>query len=371
MGLESAAGQCSFAYSKTYRPHEAPNPRLFIEGPGKLESPSTEADALALISACAPQRDGSGIVNSGVWEIAASKVRFLNPAWQSWIRDVAGATVLDGLRASCVDNSVDYIFNKLLIHDANSQLQCEATVIAKDQMGSLVVLLPSRFTGGTLGLRHDGQVKHMDLSGQSDVATSIVASYAGVEQTMSQVTSGYRLSLVYDITHRGPRPPTLEDLDSPKQRLRRIMRVWKEDLNAPRVLACLLRNKYFPGVTFDATALTGSDAVLLSTLHSLSREMQFSVYLAHIEVSVSMNTAADSSGACDYSADWSEESFADVEVEDLTITQILDLDGIPVEVQGLPRLSTSDLVNGPDAILHQSESVLQEVEQFYPALDVY
>jgi hypothetical protein len=250
------------------------------------------------------------------------------------------------------------LFRTFLIQNISAQ-----TSGAK--MGDFIIVLPSSFIGGNLELRHDGENIRIKFDDQSSQLTSTVAAYVGVEQIMDAVESGYRLGLVYDIVYRGARPLTLADLDSPKQRLRKLLRAWQQD--APQFLACLLQNTYEHSAMFDAYSLRGADQLLVSTLGPVAQELQFSVHLANIEVTV--KTMADCSHAYDSTIAWDEsrsisvdeESFASFftdsaeDVEKLTVTQIFDLEGIPVDVDGL-EMDTSHLISGPDVTLHEPDS---------------
>lgn len=210
----------------------------------------------------------------------------------------------------------------------------------------------------------------MDVAEKSAFLTSIVAAYTGVEKALSRVTSGYRLSLEYHILHIGPRPPTLVDFESPGQRLQNCLRSWRQDASgrAPQFLASLLQNKYTDSAAFDACSLVGKDKLLLSALRPVAEKEHFSLLLASITVTVKTPYLADYSQilGCDESAVWSEgesfytqgeDSFASTftSVEDVVITRICDLDGIPVEVDGLV-MESCDLLNGSDAILHEADS---------------
>ncbi|KAJ6620296.1 hypothetical protein B0H10DRAFT_2216084 [Mycena sp. CBHHK59/15] len=108
------------------------------------------------------------------------------------------------------------------------------------------------------------------------------------------------------------------------QRLRHILRSWKQDVSgdAPQFLACLLQNNYPKPTVFDATSLTGDDELLMTHLRRLASELKFQLYLAHIVVTVKSSD----------------------DEEELNITQIVDLSGMPVNVQGL-ELGVSDLLN--------------------------
>lgn len=68
---------------------------------------------------------------------------------------------------------------------------------SKDVFGSLVVCLPSQFTGGELVTRHQGRQVIFDWS--SSATTHWAAFLSDVEHEVLPVTSGHRITLVYNL----------------------------------------------------------------------------------------------------------------------------------------------------------------------------
>ncbi|KAJ7235310.1 hypothetical protein B0H12DRAFT_1238807 [Mycena haematopus] len=257
-----------FAFSERYGIGAAPNPCLNIEGLGPIGIPLNQREASAIISACVP----SGETNaSGIWEMSPEKVHFDNPAWDVWVHETAGVAASDGLDAYGGVRPT-FTLKKLVIHAPGSHTSNYKEPISEDE--------------GQLQLRYAGQIKSLNLAHQSGLSTSIVAAYSGVEHTLASVTSGYRLSLLYDIvqpiSHVEDRP-TLPEMQGPTQKLRHIMLSWKQDTSgeAPDYLACLLQHKYPETLNFSAKSLAGADALLISHLHPLARQLKFRIYFAH------------------------------------------------------------------------------------------
>ena len=73
---------------------------------------------------------------------------------------------------------------------------------SKEMFGSLVVCLPSQFTGGALVTRHHGRQVTFDWS--SSTATHWAAFYSDVEHEVLPVTSGHRITLTYNLYHTSP-----------------------------------------------------------------------------------------------------------------------------------------------------------------------
>ncbi|KAJ7754103.1 hypothetical protein B0H16DRAFT_1886776, partial [Mycena metata] len=376
-----------FAFSQRYAISVAPNPCLNIDGLGTVGIPLSERDARAIIAAS----PNGGTNTTGTWEIPAEKIHFANPGWDIWIQKTTGVAASTALTAYKISPS--FALKKLVVHEPSSHTTHYKEPIDDDEsnpkIGDFIVILPGTFEGAQLQLRHAGQTKSLNFAHQSGLSTSVIAAYSGVEHTLCGVSSGYRLSLVYDIvqpiTQAGYRP-VLPEMQGATQKLHNIMLSWKQDTSgeAPEFLACLLQHKYAKTPNFRAKSLTGADALLVSHLHPLARELKFRIYLAHITVTIDIPCEAEDDGydheeRCGYGGygrgygggwgrhgryrrygydpyDDEDEDDEDREIdevefeendeteESLVVTQVVDLQGMPVAVD--LDLEVDDLLNG-------------------------
>jgi 2OG-Fe(II) oxygenase superfamily len=69
---------------------------------------------------------------------------------------------------------------------------------AQNQFGSLVVCLPSAHAGGELAVRHDHREVKFDWS-QDSKSIQWAAFYSDCEHEVLPVTSGYRVTLTYNL----------------------------------------------------------------------------------------------------------------------------------------------------------------------------
>ncbi|KAK3983938.1 hypothetical protein QBC44DRAFT_363476 [Cladorrhinum sp. PSN332] len=72
---------------------------------------------------------------------------------------------------------------------------------SKDQLGSLVVCLPSPHQGGQLAVRHQGREVIFDWAEKSSITTAVqwAAFFSDCEHEVLQVTSGHRITLTYNL----------------------------------------------------------------------------------------------------------------------------------------------------------------------------
>ena len=70
---------------------------------------------------------------------------------------------------------------------------------ADNQVGSLVVCLPSPFQGGSLIVQHHGQEVTFDWSAKSASSIQWAAFYSDCEHEIRTVTEGHRITLAYNL----------------------------------------------------------------------------------------------------------------------------------------------------------------------------
>lgn len=75
---------------------------------------------------------------------------------------------------------------------------------AKGAFATMVVILPSLFTGGAVHLSHGPFSVVHDYSAQSQVETVVLSWYTDVAHKFQPITSGYRLALYYNLVHITP-----------------------------------------------------------------------------------------------------------------------------------------------------------------------
>lgn len=160
---------------------------------------------------------------------------------------------------------------------------------------TIVVILPSRFTGGAVHVRHGDLDKTYDSSENSLTNTSVLAWYTDVEHEVKAITSGYRLALSFNLVHTtNALRPTLGVSTLPS-RLQHVLRSWKQaeaSGDAPRKIIYLLSHKYSQAA-LRGSALKGVDAHLVSILDTIGAQHGIHLGLANL-------TCTQSGGANDY-----------------------------------------------------------------------
>lgn len=143
-------------------------PGLEVETVGEVSYPVNTLQAKALIAAAQKAPFGKGsetILDNTVrsaWEIDAHRLRFNNPAWSKFL-DKAIHRVKNDLGLE--DYTVSAQLYKLLIYEEGDFfLPHKDTEKEKGMFGTLVVTLPSRFTGGELLIQFEAEQVIADFS---------------------------------------------------------------------------------------------------------------------------------------------------------------------------------------------------------------
>jgi 2OG-Fe(II) oxygenase superfamily len=172
---------------------------LQVEGFGQVRFPVTPAKARKLVGLGQPARFGRGeetLTDPDVrdtWEIPKHLVR---AGWDDTaLRDIL-ATVKEELGLpNAAGLTAD--LHSLLIYEPNQFFLVHQDSEKDDSMvGTLVVTLPSSYAGGELMVGHNEEWKAYR---GSKTALSLVAFYADCRHEVLRVTSGYRITLTYNL----------------------------------------------------------------------------------------------------------------------------------------------------------------------------
>jgi 2OG-Fe(II) oxygenase superfamily len=176
---------------------------LDVEGFGRVKLPVTPAKARKLIGLGQPAQFGRGeetLTDPDVrdtWEIPRHLVR---AEWDhATLTDVL-ATVKEELGLPNTARLTADLHSLLVYEPDQFFLPHQDSEKSDDMIGTLVVTLPSNYTGGELVVWHNDERKAYR---GSKTALSLVAFYADCRHEVLKVTSGYRIALTYNLLLRG------------------------------------------------------------------------------------------------------------------------------------------------------------------------
>ncbi|PBK72531.1 hypothetical protein ARMSODRAFT_882642 [Armillaria solidipes] len=281
----------SYAYSGLLP--QAPNPCLSIEGIGPIGLPLSPRDARLIIE-CASQapygHNEQTIVNTEVrdtWEIDQGSIKFENPVWDTFLKQTVVPTVSQSLGTPSTNVRCD-LYKLLLYQEGSHFHKHQDTAKVPGMFGTIIIILPSPYKGGEVHVSHSGSSQVFDFSEQSLVSTSVLAWYTDVFHEVRPVKSGYRLALSYNLVQTVPTAalPSLPNMHSTVQLLRRVLRKWRKDSfqsDPVDLVAYVLSHEYSAAeLQTGAMALKGQDAHKMAHLQSVAKDLGYMVCLGNL-----------------------------------------------------------------------------------------
>jgi len=186
------------------------HPLLWVEGVGRVGLPVNPITAAVLQAAMERAPFGLGeatLQDTQVrdsWQLGPEKLRLENKEFVEAVEE----KLVERIKAELglgEDVEVRAELYKLLLYNPGGHFKAHRdTEKAAGMFGTLILQLPSEFTGGDLVVRHGGEEVVVAMA-QAGAATSCVfaAHYSDCEHELREVTSGHRLALVYSLCWRG------------------------------------------------------------------------------------------------------------------------------------------------------------------------
>ena len=153
--------------------------------------------------------------------------------------------------------------------------------------GTLVIQLPSNYSGGKLIVYHLGMKSEFDYSHPDCCGNCYFTSfYADCQHEVEKVTKGYRLCLIYNLMYKGlDECPTAADNEAQVSAIVSAMKQWQEDTESddcPDVMTCLLEHKYCEA-SLSFQLLKNGDRAVADVLAQAKAEVDFDFYVGHIK----------------------------------------------------------------------------------------
>lgn len=265
---------------------ELPVVRLSVEGVGLLGLPIPEAQAEALARVASPAPYGRG--PDTVWDpnvrrcgqIGAEQVHIDDPRW---------ARTLDGIVAAAatalgVQDAVTAELYKLLVYRPGDFFSAHRDTEKADGMfATLVVVLPSGYTGGELVVRHAGREVALDTAPVDLGMAYWAAFYADCQHELRPVRSGWRVALVYNLLRVGGGSIAVPDIRPNVTRVAAALRAWEADPDQPPKVVYPLAHQYSQAsLSFDA--LKNEDAAAAEVLVASAKKTGFVLRLAMVSI---------------------------------------------------------------------------------------
>ncbi len=296
-------------------------PRLTVEGIGPIALPLLPVQAAQLIAAAERAPYGRGadtLVDTAVrrsWQIGPDKLSITGRGWARTLEAIV-ARAAEGLG---VTGPVAASFYKMLIYDEGSFFVSHRdSEKVPGMFATLIIVLPSFYTGGELVIRHQGREVRVDPRCDEPSEAGFVAFYADCIHEVLPTTSGCRLTLVYNLSRRGlgtqPGPPnyTVE-----QTKLAALLDRWSQtkksaDDAAPEKLIYPLEHQY-TAESLSFAVLKGADAAKAAALSAAAGAAGCDMHLALVSI--------EEHGSAHYNGDYhryseNADDFEEIEVLD-------------------------------------------------------
>jgi len=285
---------------------------LEVQGVGRVRFPITPSTARRLCAVARPARHGFKDETRldqrvrDTWEIAKSRISIDQSRWVKTLapqldRICRGLGLPQGCRLKAqLHNMLVYAPDQFFAPHQDSEK-------TDDMIGTLVVSLPSRFTGGAISIEHHGAKVRV---GGSDKSLTFIAFYADCRHEVHPIKEGYRIVLTYNLVleHNAPAAgaPTAA-INGLADTIREFFATpgqarWSGDHNMrspPDRLVYLLDHEYTQrGLRWNR--LKNSDAQRAVALQAVARELDCEIFLALADVHETWSCEDEYSGYSDY-----------------------------------------------------------------------
>jgi 2OG-Fe(II) oxygenase superfamily len=261
------------------------DPKVTVSGVGTLGLPLTSQalEALKVVATKASFGQGAATlydesVRQG-WQIDAAKVALTGGlVWGKFLRSVVVQSCRElGFSNERIEKlGVQARLHKLLFYEAGGHFAAHCdTEKGVGMFGTLIIQLPSPFTGGAFTVSHEGETKTFVQESDSERDFKYIAFYSDCEHQLHPVTSGVRLCLVFNLAcavSTGPTPAINNGTDTI---LQSIVGEWMVDKKSNSGLGYEWRRNsvlgyglghYYTLQSFGIESLKGRDAVVFQTL---------------------------------------------------------------------------------------------------------
>ena len=294
-------------------------PLIEVEGVGPIALPLRPAQAEQLLTVADPAPYGRGeetLIDQSVrrtWQIGGERVRIRGRHWPGTLETIL-TQVTGGLGLT---EPVSPELYKMLVYGRGSFFVGHRdTEKAPGMFATLVVVLPSLYSGGELVVRHKGREVQLDLRSEEPSEVCFAAFYADCVHEVLPVTEGCRLTLIYNLVRAGrskgrlPQPP---DYTAEQTRAAALLQDW--GALPPEKLIYQLEHAYTPAELGFET-LKGADAAVAGVLTAAAPLAGCDLHLALLSI--------EESGSAEYHGDYRRRRYSSDSDDDFEVGEVYE-----------------------------------------------
>lgn len=189
---------------------------LTVKGVGPIRFPISAMTARKLCAVARPApfgRRDKTLHDTSVrdtWQLSQRQVKIDARSWKPTLE--AQLSIMKRRLGLPAEWQLVAVFDKLLVYGPGQFFATHQDSERSDDMvGSLVVELPSSYTGGSLVVEHNAEKKVFRGLTPGTKKLSLLGFYADCRHEVKPVTSGFRITLTYQLQYRAGASPQLPE----------------------------------------------------------------------------------------------------------------------------------------------------------------
>lgn len=202
-----------------------------------------------------------------------------------------------------------------------------STAKVDGKFATIMVVLPSEFSGGETHVSHSGVGITYDCGETSLNTTTVMAWYSDVMHEIRPIKSGYRLAISFNLIHTtNSLCPAISTNSKFVEEVKRVLLRWKEIMkkdDEPKKIVYLLDRQY-PEAPSQGSAPTCVDAVKVALLQQICREIDCSLGMATVIYTLSGSVHRKGYWGCGHDDDL---EFSSVDDREMSFEDFVSLDG--------------------------------------------
>ncbi|EYF01215.1 2OG-Fe(II) oxygenase [Chondromyces apiculatus] len=269
------------------------------------------------------------------WEIAPSRVKIAARRWKPAL--AAHLRTLQAELGIPEEREIEAVFDKLLLYEEGQFFKPHQDSEKSDEMvATLVVILPSAYSGGALTVEHRGEKKHFRRLANQNTDLSLLAFYADCYHAVSPIKRGVRVALTYRLSLRnhaqGGRPLTPSDLvdrltDSIREHFAvPVRRRYSQSEPAPPERLVYLLDHEYTQRSLSWSHLKNGDGVRVAALRTAAERLDGECFLALADVHEVWTCEYDDWEEYGGSFGWDDPEDEADETDEYTLGDLLDSD---------------------------------------------
>ncbi len=305
-----------------------------VKSIGELKFPLSKKQVKSMLTVAKPAKFGwkdKTIFDDNVrscWEISKNNINIDTRHWNKTLKPMLNS-MKENLGLPKRSELKANFYNMLIYSEGHFFKPHRDTEKCDNMIATLIIILPSKHSGGNLIVEHYDEKKQFQSSRFSLDQINSIAFYADCYHEIKKVTSGYRVALTYNISLKNGQHKILQSNindNIPISLLQSLVDYFNSPIQSEfdhireQAKKCLyLFDHDYTAASFSWNNLKGRDHQRAEALKAIAEKMDYSIYLVLADVQETWN--CDENTGYDsywYDDDQSEDA---IDVNELIMTE--------------------------------------------------